>query len=132
MDHPIIFYDGVCGMCNAFVDLVLKVDKHGVFRFAALQGETARKKLPPATGATIRAGIKALRRAAPARIVLAVPVGPPESVRSLSGDVDELICLETPAEFTAVGEFYGDFRQTTDAEVIAALEKQRVAGMHAK
>ncbi len=47
MDHPIIFYDGVCGMCNTFVDLILKVDKQGVFRFAALQGETARKKLPP-------------------------------------------------------------------------------------
>jgi len=79
-----------------------------------------------ATGATVHAGIKALRQAAPARLVLAVPVGPPESVRSLSADVDELICLETPSEFTAVGEFYDDFRQTTDAEVIAALEKQWV------
>ena len=75
-----------------------------------------------ATGATVRAGIKALRRAAPERIVLAVPVGPRESVRSLASDVDELICLETPSEFISVGEFYGDFRQTTDAEVIAALE----------
>ncbi len=80
-----------------------------------------------ATGATMRAGIKALRGRAPASIVLAIPVGPPESMRSLSEDVDELICLETPAVFTAVGEFYADFRQTTDAEVIAALEQRWVA-----
>ena len=76
-----------------------------------------------ATGATLRAGLKALRQAAPARIVLAVPVGPVEAVRSLGEIVDELICLETPSVFTAVGEFYGDFRQTTDAQVIAALER---------
>ncbi len=80
-----------------------------------------------ATGATVRAGIKALRGRAPASIVLAVPVGPPESLRSLSEDVDELICLERPSVFTAVGEFYEDFRQTTDEEVIAALENQWVA-----
>ena len=80
-----------------------------------------------ATGATVRAGIKALRGRAPASIVLAIPVGPTESMRSLSEDVDELICLETPAVFTAVGEFYADFRQTTDAEVIAALEQRWVA-----
>jgi len=76
-----------------------------------------------ATGATVRAGIKALRERAPASIVLAVPVGPADAVRSLSEDVDELICLETPSVFTAVGEFYEDFRQTTDAQVIAALER---------
>ncbi len=80
-----------------------------------------------ATGATVRAGIKALRGRAPASIVLAVPVGPADAVRSLSEDVDELICLETPAVFTAVGEFYADFRQTTDAQVIAALERGWVA-----
>jgi predicted phosphoribosyltransferase len=76
-----------------------------------------------ATGATVRAGIEALRQAGPASIVLAVPVGPPESLRSLADDVDELICLETPTAFTAVGEFYEDFRQITDAQVIAALER---------
>ena len=76
-----------------------------------------------ATGATVRAGIKALRERAPASIVLAVPVGPADAVRSLSEDVDELICLETPSVFTAVGEFYEDFQQTTDAQVIAALER---------
>ena len=46
-EAPIIFFDGVCVMCNGFVDLVLRVDRRGVFRFAPLQGETARALLPP-------------------------------------------------------------------------------------
>jgi predicted DCC family thiol-disulfide oxidoreductase YuxK len=47
--RPIIFFDGVCGMCNAFVDLMLRADKRRIFRFAPLQGQTARKLLPPLT-----------------------------------------------------------------------------------
>lgn len=45
-EGPIIFFDGVCAMCNRFVDLVLRVDRRGVFKFAPLQGETARRLLP--------------------------------------------------------------------------------------
>lgn len=45
--HPIIFFDGVCGMCNAFVNLVMRADRKGVFRFAPLQGKTAKEMLPP-------------------------------------------------------------------------------------
>ncbi len=44
---PIIFFDGVCGMCNRFVDLILRIDNKGVFRFAPIQGETAKQMLPP-------------------------------------------------------------------------------------
>ena len=44
---PIIFFDGVCGMCNRFVDLILRIDNKGVFRFAPVQGETAKQLLPP-------------------------------------------------------------------------------------
>ena len=44
---PIIFFDGVCGMCNQFVDLILRLDSEGVFRFAPIQGETAEQLLPP-------------------------------------------------------------------------------------
>src|SRR2546430_17318441 len=47
LEHPIIFFDGVCAMCNRFVDLVLRADRRDVFRFAPLQGETARELLPP-------------------------------------------------------------------------------------
>ena len=46
MDEPIIFFDGVCGMCNHFVDLVLRADRRSLFRFAPLQGDTARRLLP--------------------------------------------------------------------------------------
>ncbi len=78
-----------------------------------------------ATGATVRAGIQALRHAAVARLVLAVPVAPQATVEVLGDEVDELICLETPLVFPAVGSFYVDFRQTTDAQVIALLEEKR-------
>lgn len=47
INKPVIFFDGVCGMCNAFVDLILKVDRGQTFLFAPIQGETARELLPP-------------------------------------------------------------------------------------
>lgn len=75
-----------------------------------------------ATGATVRAGIAALRKKNPARIVLAVPVAAPDSLRMLQQDVDEIVCLYAPSNFMAVGRFYSNFEQTTDEEVIALLE----------
>jgi putative phosphoribosyl transferase len=76
-----------------------------------------------ATGATVRAGIQALRQSAVASIVLAVPVAPPETAAALEAEVDELICLHTPGGFMAVGAFYADFSQTSDQEVIALLDE---------
>jgi predicted phosphoribosyltransferase len=76
-----------------------------------------------ATGATTRAALRGLRRRAPARVVLAVPVAAPEALASLAAEADEIECLEAPASFGAVGSFYRDFRQTGDAEVIALLER---------
>jgi putative phosphoribosyl transferase len=76
-----------------------------------------------ATGATIRAGLAALRRMKPARLVLAVPVAPQGIVRILQGEVDELVCLHAPLDFHAVGMFYGQFDQTTDGEVVALLSE---------
>jgi putative phosphoribosyl transferase len=75
-----------------------------------------------ATGATVRAGIQALRQSTVANIVLAVPVAPPETASDLADEVDELVCLMTPAGFMAVGAFYADFAQTSDDEVIALLD----------
>ncbi len=74
-----------------------------------------------ATGATVRAGIQALRRQAARRVVLAVPVAPADTAEALRREVDELVCLHEPRSFAAVGAFYADFSQTTDDEVIAAL-----------
>ena len=77
-----------------------------------------------ATGATVRAGIQALRRVPVGRIVLAVAVAPRETAVILTEEADELIVLDAPGVFSAVGSFYGDFRQVTDEEVIALLENQ--------
>ena len=74
-----------------------------------------------ATGGSMRAALRSVRRAAPARLVLAVPVAPPDTLARLAAEVDETICLETPELFGAVGYFYRDFTQTTDDEVIRLL-----------
>ena len=74
-----------------------------------------------ATGATMRAAIKALRQQHPARIVVAVPVAAPPTCEELSALVDEVICAKTPEPFYGVGYWYEDFSQTTDEEVFALL-----------
>jgi putative phosphoribosyl transferase len=76
-----------------------------------------------ATGGTVRAALKGLSRARPARLVLAVPVAPKDIVRHLESEADEVICLLTPEPFYAVGEHYDDFTQTSDKEVIALLDE---------
>lgn len=74
-----------------------------------------------ATGTTARAALRALRSRGAARVVLAVPVAPPESVRDLQAEADEIVCLSQPEFFGAVGSFYADFHQVGDDEVVAAL-----------
>ena len=74
-----------------------------------------------ATGATMIAALHAVRLRQPARLVCAVPVGAPESVRLVQEHADEVICLETPRRFIAVSQFYGTFPQLEDDEVIALL-----------
>lgn len=74
-----------------------------------------------ATGSSMRAAIQSVRKQAPARIVLAVPVAAPETCRDLSAEVDEVVCAATPQPFYAVGLWYEDFSQTTDREVSELL-----------
>lgn len=74
-----------------------------------------------ATGATMLAALRAVRRKGPKKVILAVPVAPPDSLARLSGEADEIVCLYTPEWFMAVGQFYDDFRQIDDEEVVAAL-----------
>jgi putative phosphoribosyl transferase len=74
-----------------------------------------------ATGSTARAALRAVRAPRPARLVLAVPVGAADTVRALRADADEIVVLAEPVPFFAVGQWYEDFAQTTDAEVVAAL-----------
>ncbi len=73
------------------------------------------------TGYTVEAAIATLREWRAARVVLAVPVAPPQAVARFCGRVDGLVVLHAPAEFYAVGQFYDDFAQVSDAEVKAAL-----------
>lgn len=74
-----------------------------------------------ATGASMRAAVRALRGAALRRLVVAVPVAPPDTCADLGTEADEVVCVATPEPFFAVGRWYQDFRPTTDEEVRALL-----------
>lgn len=74
-----------------------------------------------ATGTTLRAALKALRRQHPARLVLAVPVAPPDVVLALRPEVDDIVCLRQPWPFEAIGDHYVDFHPVEDGEVLAVL-----------
>jgi len=76
-----------------------------------------------ATGATMRVAVRAVRRQAPASIVVAAPVASPEACELLRSEVDEVVCAEVPASFLGVGRWYLDFSQTSDEEVCSLLEK---------
>jgi predicted phosphoribosyltransferase len=76
-----------------------------------------------ATGATMRAAVKALRQGGAAKIVVAVPVGPPDTCREIEQEADETICLSTPVFFQAVGQYYEDFSQTGDEDVRELLSQ---------
>ncbi len=78
-----------------------------------------------ATGGTARAALRDLRDRGPARLVLATPVSSREARSALATECDELVCLEAPSWFHAIGEWYSDFRQLTDAEVLLWLERAR-------
>lgn len=74
-----------------------------------------------ATGATVEAAITALREAAISRLILAVPVAPPEIARALKRQVDEFVCMETPLPFMSVCSYYDEFPQVSDEEVAVLL-----------
>jgi putative phosphoribosyl transferase len=76
-----------------------------------------------ATGATMRAAVEALRAHRPARLVVAVPVGAPQTCAALESLADEVVCAVTPEPFRAVGLWYDDFDQTTDDEVRTLLDR---------
>lgn len=70
-----------------------------------------------ATGATTRAALRAVRRQSPRRLILAVPVGPTDTLRELEREADEIVCLEAHDVFGSIGAFYSDFAQVSDREV---------------
>jgi hypothetical protein len=78
-----------------------------------------------ATGSTARAACRIARAEGAAKVVLAVPVAPPDWIERIGDDADEFVCIETPESFYAVGQFYVDFPQTTDEQVVECLTAAR-------
>jgi len=80
-----------------------------------------------ATGATVMASLRGLRSLDPARVILAVPVAPPDTLERLAGEADDIVCLASPEPFYAVGQFYRHFEQVTDEEVVALMGQETAA-----
>ena len=78
-----------------------------------------------ATGSTARAALRALRAQDPGHLVLAVPVGAAEGVALMRSEADEVVCLHEPAAFMAVGQWYEEFDQLTDGDVLDALHQRQ-------
>lgn len=76
-----------------------------------------------ATGYTLLAALRSLQQKQPLKLILAVPVGPPDTLARLAEEVDELVYLEAPPHFAAVGQFYNRFDQVGDVEVINILQR---------
>lgn len=74
-----------------------------------------------ATGATMIAAVREIRNMGPEKVVVAIPVAPPETVERLKNEADEVVCLQTPSLFFAVGQWYENFKQYSDKEVIKLL-----------
>ncbi len=74
-----------------------------------------------ATGSTLQAAIRAVQMEKPSKVIVGIGAAPPETAKRIAKMVDELVCLQTPSSFMAVGQFFEEFRQVTDEEVIALL-----------
>jgi predicted phosphoribosyltransferase len=80
-----------------------------------------------ATGSTMQAAVRALRQQRPARVIVAVPVASAEAVSRLRREADDIVCVAVPQPFTSVGQWYADFPQTSDDEVLELLQMDRKA-----
>lgn len=78
-----------------------------------------------ATGSTMKAALASVRNKGAATLTVAIPVGPPSTIKELKHQADNIVCLYTPEYFQAIGQFYSDFSQTNDEEVIELLKKQK-------
>lgn len=78
-----------------------------------------------ATGYTMKAALASVRNRGAATLTVAIPVGPPSTIKELKHQADNIVCLYTPEYFQAIGQFYSDFSQTTDEEVIELLKNRK-------
>ncbi len=81
-----------------------------------------------ATGSTMRAAIRSVKKKSAKTVVVAAPVGSRDSVSELSREADRLVCLETPEPFYAISQFYREFEQVDDDEVRAELDRHETRG----
>lgn len=137
--------DGSSWLNQELIDQLNVPDEY-IEREREQEAETARKKLtryrgdrdPPAlagkqavivddgvaTGATARACLRQVREAGADRVILAVPVGSPDTIEELHSDADEVIVVESPPHFSAVGQFYERFEQVSDEEAMTYLDPE--------
>jgi putative phosphoribosyl transferase len=125
----------LAGITSEYIDAQVKLELEEIDRRrkAYLQGR-ARISLEDrtailvddgiATGASVRAALKALRRKAPKALILAVPVAPLETIEILKKEVDEVVCLRTPEPFFAIGMHYVNFHQMSDDDVVCLLAER--------
>jgi putative phosphoribosyl transferase len=121
------------GLSNMVIDLITRAERAELAR----REQIYRGRRPPlnvrgkivilvddgiATGASLTAGVHAVRQMQPAAIVIAAPVAPRSTVKRLRHEVDDVVCVETPERFYGVGRFYHDFSQVSDEEVNALLD----------
>lgn len=121
------------GLSNTVIDLVTRTERAELAR----REQTYRRGRPPldvrgktvilvddgiATGSSLRAGVRALWQLQPAGIVIAAPVAPQATINRLKQEVDDVVCVAVPERFYGVGQFYDDFTQVSDEEVIELLE----------
>jgi predicted phosphoribosyltransferase len=78
-----------------------------------------------ATGSTMKAALASVKNKGARYVIVAIPVGPPSTIEELKQRADRVVCLYTPENFQAIGQFYVDFNQTTDEEVIELLLKNK-------
>lgn len=123
---------GLLGVSREYLAVEVEKEKQIVKkRLALYRGDTQAPVLKEkvvilvddgiATGASMRAAIKSVRSSGAQRVVLAVPVASPDSLKMIEREVDEVVCLASPASFEAVGSFYRVFDQTTDEEIMQIL-----------
>lgn len=122
---PSDYLDDEVGRQEAEIDRRTRLYREGREPPALLGAELVVIDDGVATGATAVAALRWARGRDAARVLFAAPVGPPATVRKLVDECDDVVVLETPASFFAVGEWYEDFGQVTDAEVLAALRRVR-------
>lgn len=134
-EPEVVLNDDVCamaGLSREDIDAQAEVELKEIARRAKLYlGDRPRAPIKGrtaiivddgiATGASMRAVIHAVRRREPKALILAVPVAPPETLESLQADADEVVCLEAPYPFYAIGLYYRDFHQVPDDEVVRIL-----------